>query len=64
MKYLVRQFFVVEVEVEADDAAHARELAGCHDTQYDLTAQFTEQAGGPEVGRAFIDDEVFPLEDV
>ncbi len=64
MKYLVRQFFVVEVEVEADDAAHASELAGCHDTQYDLTAQFTEQAGGPEVGRAFIDDEVLPLEDV
>jgi hypothetical protein len=63
MKYLVRQFFVVEVEVEADDASHAMELAGCHDTQYYLTATYTEQAGGPEVGRAMIDDEVLPLED-
>ena len=64
MKYLVRQFFVVEVEVEADDANHAMNLAGCHDTEYNLTAQFTQQDGGPEVGRAFIDDEVLPLEDV
>jgi hypothetical protein len=64
MKYLVRQFFVVEVEVEADDAHDAMELAGCHDTEYNLTAQFTQQDGGPEVGRAMIDDEVLPLEDL
>lgn len=64
MKYLVRQFFVVEVEVEADDASYAKELAGCHDTEYTIVTQFTQQAGGPEVGRAFIDDEVLPLEDV
>lgn len=48
----------------ADDAHDAMELAGCHDTEYNLTAQFTQQDGGPEVGRAFIDDEVLPLEDV
>jgi hypothetical protein len=64
MKYLVRQFFVVEVEVEADDSAHAKEIAGCHDTEYTIVTQFTQQAGGPEVGRCFIDDEVLPLEDV
>lgn len=64
MKYLVRQFFVVEVEVEAEDANHAKEIAGCHDTEYNIVTQYTEQAGGPEVGRAFIDDEVLPLEDV
>jgi hypothetical protein len=64
MKYLVRQFFVVEVEVEADDANHAKEIAGCHDTEYNLTALYTEQDGGPDVGRAYIDDEVLPLEDL
>ena len=62
MKYLVRQFFVVEVE--AEDAAHAKEIAGYYDTEYNLTALYTEQDGGPEVGRAFIDDEVLPLEDL
>ena len=50
--------------MEADDANHAKELAGCHDTEYNITTMFTEQAGGPEVGRAMIDDEVLPLEDV
>jgi hypothetical protein len=64
MKYLVRQFFVAELEVEADDAAHAKEIAGCHDTEYTIVTQFTQQAGGPEVGRCFIDDEVFSLEDL
>jgi hypothetical protein len=64
MKYLVRQFFVVEVEVEAEDAAHAKEIAGYYDTEYNIVTQYTEQDGGPEVGRAFIDDEVLPLEDV
>ena len=64
MKYLVRQFFVVEVEVEADDANHAKEIAGCHDTEYNLTAQYTQQDGGPEVGRAMIDEEVLPLEEI
>ena len=64
MKYLVRQFFVVEVEVEAEDANHAKEIAGYYDTEYNLTAQFTQQDGGPEVGRAIIDDEVLPLEEI
>jgi len=64
MKYLVRQFFVVEVEVEAENAAHAKEIAGYYDTEYNLTAQYTWQDGGPEVGRAMIDEEVLPLEDL
>ena len=62
MKFLVRQFYVVEVEVEADDAAHAKEVAGCHETQYEIVTRFTEQDGGPDVDRASIDDEVFELD--
>lgn len=69
MKYLVRQFFVVEVEVEAEDAAHAKEVAGCHDTQYEIVTRFTDPDrdsgpwdAGPDIERAAIDDEVLPLE--
>ena len=62
MKFLVRQFFVVEVEVEAEDAAHAKEVAGCHETQYEIVTRSTEQDGGPDIDRAGIDDEVLPLE--
>lgn len=62
MKYLVRQFFVVEVEVEAEDAAHAKEVAGCHETEYEVVTRFIEQDGGPDIGRADIEDEVLPLE--
>lgn len=58
MKFLVRQFFVIEVEVEAEDAAHAKEVAGCHETAYKVVTIFIEQDGGPDIGRADIDDEV------
>jgi hypothetical protein len=62
MKFLVRQFFVVEVEVEAEDSAHAKEVAGCHETEYEIVTRFIEQDGGPAIDRAGIDDEVLPLE--
>lgn len=62
MKYLVRQFFVVEVEVEAEDAAHAKEVAGCHETEYEIVTRFMVQDGGPDIGRADVEDEVLPLE--
>lgn len=62
MKYLVRQFFVVEVEVEAEDASHAVEIAGCHETEYEITTRFIEQEGGPCISRADIDNEVLRLE--
>jgi hypothetical protein len=69
MKFLVRQFYVVEVEVEAEDAAHAKEVAGCHETQYEIVTRFTDPDrdsgpldAGPDIGRAMIDDEVLPLE--
>ena len=62
MKYLVRQFFVVEVEVEAEDAAHAKEVAGCHETEYEIVTRFMKQDGGPDIGRADVEDEVLPLE--
>ena len=64
MKYLVRQFFVVEVEVEADDPSHAREVAGFHETEYEIVTRFIEQGGGPDISRAGMEDEVLPLEDV
>jgi hypothetical protein len=53
MKYLVRQFWVTEVEVEADSASHASEIA-VHDLEQD-TCVF-EYAG--------IEDEVILLEAV
>lgn len=62
MKFLVRQFFVVEVEVEAEDSAHAKEVAGCHETEYEIVTRFIDQDGGPAIDRAGIDDEVLPLE--
>jgi len=63
MKFLVRQFYVVEVEVEAEDAAHAKEVAGCHETEYEIVTRFMEQDGGPDIGRADVEDEVLFLED-
>jgi len=63
MKFQVLQFFVVEVEVEAEDAAHAKEVAGCHETEYEIVTRFTNQEGGPEIERAGIDDEVFEVDD-
>ena len=63
MKYLVRQFFVVEVEVEADDPSHAREVAGFYETAYEITTRFIDldQMGGPSINRAGMEDEVLPL---
>lgn len=65
MKFLVRQFYVVEVEVEAEDPSHAREIAGFHETAYEIETRFIDsgQIGGPDIGRAAIDDEVLFLED-
>ena len=64
MKYLVRQFFVVEVEVEADDPSHAREVAGFHETAYEIETRFidSDQIGGPDINHAGMEDEVLPLE--
>jgi hypothetical protein len=63
MKFQVFQFYVVEVEVEAEDAAHAKEVAGCHETEYEIVTRFKNQEGGPEVERADIDDEVFEVDE-
>lgn len=65
MKYLVRQFFAVEVEVEANDPSHAREIAGFHETAYEIETRFVDsnQIGGPDISRAGMEDEVLPLEE-
>jgi hypothetical protein len=63
MKFLVRHFFMVEIEVEAKDAASAKEVAGCYETEYEITTRFVEQDGGPVIYRADMGDEVFELDD-
>ena len=57
-KYLVRQHYVVEVEVEAESREDARIAVMDAENIYTVTATFDTQAGGPSVTCADIDDEI------
>jgi hypothetical protein len=47
--YIVRQFYVVEVELKAANKAEARDLALDDDYEYDVTTHFISQPGGPAI---------------
>lgn len=59
--FVVRQYYVVEIEVKADTIADARDAIYDDDYEYDVTTKFVTQAGGPSVSRADIDDEVIAI---
>ena len=58
--YSVRQYFVVEVQVEADSAEEAKDCVG--DYEYNVSTSYLRFAGGPEITPADIDDEVILVE--
>lgn len=60
-QFAVRQYYVVEVIVEAESAEVAKSQAGFDQYNYDVTTRFTQQEGGPEVTAADLDDEVVEL---
>lgn len=51
-KFEVTHYYAVVVEISADSADEAMESAGFGETNYDVTATFTEQSGGPRVDRS------------
>ena len=58
--YVIRQFYVVEVLVEADSAEEAKDYA--MDYEYTVEAQYARYPDGPEITPADIDDEVILVE--
>jgi len=54
--YEVRHYFVVTLLVTAEDASEA--IFEANDLDYTVTTQFQQSAGGPEINRAEIADEV------
>ena len=60
--YIVRQYYVVEIEVEADSKHEAMELAGTGDTEYNVTTAFVDGSGGPSID--WIDEEVYEIDTV
>jgi hypothetical protein len=54
--YEVRQYFVVTLLVTAEDSSEA--IAEANDIDYTVTTQFKNFAGGPEICRPEMDDEV------
>ena len=63
MKYLVRQFLVVEFEVYAETAEEAKQTA-LHPAYTASTRWLNEDLGGPAIDAANIADEVLPLEEI
>jgi hypothetical protein len=59
--FVVRQYYVVELEVKADNIGDARDAIYDDDYEYNVTTQFVSQAGGPQIVRAEIDDEVITI---
>ena len=45
-KYSVPIYFVCYVDVDADDADQAWDMAGTGDTEFTITTNFINQAGG------------------
>jgi len=58
--YSVRQFYVVEVLVEAESAEDAKDHA--MDYEYSVDTSYLRFAGGPAIEPADIDDEVVLIE--
>jgi len=61
--YVVRQYYVVEVEVEADSPEEAKEIAGWDEAAYSVTTSYDRHPGGPSITRADLDDEVVEVGD-
>jgi hypothetical protein len=65
--YIVRQYYVVEIEVEADSKHEAMELAGTGNTEYNVTTAFVDGSGGPSIDSTWIgceDEEVYEVDTV
>jgi hypothetical protein len=58
--YSVRQFYVVEVLVEAESAEDAKDFV--MDYEYTASTSYLRFAGGPDIEPADIDDEVILVE--
>jgi hypothetical protein len=54
--YAVRQFYVVEVLVEAESAEDAKDFA--MDYEYTVDTSYLRFAGGPDIEPADIDDDI------
>lgn len=61
--YIVRQYFVVELEVEADSKREAMELAGTGESEYNITTEYVYGAGGPSI-EFCEDEEVYEVDSV
>ena len=57
-KFEVTHYYKVVVEMEADSVEEALERAGFDDTNYNVTAEYLEQAGGPRVDACDVPNEV------
>ena len=65
--YIVRQHFVVEIEVEADSKREAIEIAGTGDTEYNITTEYVYGSGGPSIEFTYFhceDEEVYEVDSV
>ena len=65
--YIVRQYFVVEIEVEADSKHEAMELAGTGESEYNITTEYVHGTGGPSIDSTWIgceDEEVYEVDTV
>ena len=60
-KFIVVQYYRVEIEIEAVDAEQARDACVFDDNSYTVTATFDNQVGGPYVEAADIDTEVHEI---
>ena len=65
--YIVRQYFVVEIEVEAESKREAMELAGTGESEYNITTEYVYGSGGPSINSTWIgceDEEVTEIDSV
>lgn len=65
--YIVRQYYVVEIEVEADSKHEAMRIAGTGDTEYNVTTEYVHGFGGPSIDSTYIgceDEEVYEVDTV
>lgn len=65
--YIVREYYVVEIEVEADSKREALELAGTGQSEYYVTTEYVHGAGGPPIQCTWIgceDEEVYEVDSI
>jgi len=60
-KFAVTHYYAVVVEIEADTMDEAMESAGWGDTNYNVTAQYVNLPGGPNVDACEVPNEVREL---